>query len=122
MLASIELEEAEDSDGGIVGRPVVFLNNGESIPLSQLWSHDRQGLAETASTVAQACGLPAPRPLSNSGWRNKLASFAAVVVVVPVTLLCSVLAMWVFELVGIDGYVFLSYFDRWSPAHWRILQ
>ena len=60
VLASVELEETEDSEGGIVGRPVVRLNNGESILLSQLWSHDRQGLAEAASAVAQACGLPAP--------------------------------------------------------------
>ncbi len=61
VLASLELEEAEDSEGGLVSRPAVRLSNGESIPLSQLWSHDRQGVAEAASAVAQACGLPEPR-------------------------------------------------------------
>ena len=61
VLASVELEETEDSEGGLVSRPLVRLNNGESILLSQLWSHDRQGLAEAASAVAQACGLPAPQ-------------------------------------------------------------
>jgi hypothetical protein len=61
VLASVELEEAEDSEGGIVSRPVVRLSNGKSILLSQLWSHDRQGVAEAASAMAQACDLPAPR-------------------------------------------------------------
>jgi uncharacterized membrane protein len=60
-LASVELEETEDSEGGLVNRPLVRLNNGESILLSQLWSHDRQALADAASAVAQACGLPAPQ-------------------------------------------------------------
>jgi len=60
-LACVELEQTEDSEGGQVNRPVVRLNNGESILLSQLWSHDRQGLVDAACAVAQACGLPAPQ-------------------------------------------------------------
>ena len=61
VLTSVELEETEDSEGGLVSRPLVRLNNGESVLLSQLWSHDRQCLADAASAVAQVCGLPAPQ-------------------------------------------------------------
>lgn len=61
VLTSVELEEAEDSDGGLVSRPAVRLRDGESILLSQLWSHDRQGVSEAASAAAQACSLPEPR-------------------------------------------------------------
>jgi hypothetical protein len=59
--ADVDLQAGEDSEGGLVVRPLVRLKDGESVLLSELWSHDRQSAEEAARAVAEACGLPRPR-------------------------------------------------------------
>jgi hypothetical protein len=53
-----EVQEGSDSDGGLIWRPVVRLRDGQRVLLSELWSHDRAGVAEGVAVVATACGLP----------------------------------------------------------------
>jgi hypothetical protein len=59
-LETAEVEQGSDSEGGSIWRPVVRLRDGQRVLLSELWSHDRVGVAEGAAVVAAACGLPAP--------------------------------------------------------------
>ncbi len=59
-LELAEVEQGSDSEGGPIWRPVVRLRDGQRVLLSELWSHDRVGVAEGAAVVAAACGLPAP--------------------------------------------------------------
>lgn len=40
-----------------VWRPAVRLRDGQRVVLSELWSHDRVGVAEGVAVVAAACGL-----------------------------------------------------------------
>jgi hypothetical protein len=57
-LASVEVEQGKDDDGGLIWRPLVRLRNGELVRLSELWSHDQAGVEAGAGVVAEACGLP----------------------------------------------------------------
>jgi hypothetical protein len=59
-LREIAIERGEDSDGGVVTRPVALLNSGAIVPLSILWHHDHTRVAAAAAEVARICGLPAP--------------------------------------------------------------
>jgi hypothetical protein len=56
-LATAEVEQSTDGDGGPVWRPAVRLRTGQLIPLSELWSHDRAGVDEGVDVVAEACRL-----------------------------------------------------------------
>jgi len=60
-LASVEVEQGTDDEGGLIWRPAVRLRNGELVRLSELWSHDQAGVEAGAGVVAEACGLPSPR-------------------------------------------------------------
>lgn len=57
-LEIAEVEQGNDDEGGPIWRPVVRLRNGQRVLLSELWSHDRVGVAEGVAVVAAACGLP----------------------------------------------------------------
>jgi hypothetical protein len=57
-LASAEVDQGTDSDGGPVWRPAVRLRTGQLVLLSELWSHDKAGVEEGVSVVAEACRLP----------------------------------------------------------------
>ena len=57
-LASVEVEQGTDDEGGLIWRPVVRLRNGELVRLSELWSHDQAGTDAVAGVVADACELP----------------------------------------------------------------
>jgi hypothetical protein len=57
-LEIAEVEQGNDSEGGPIWRPVVRLRDGQRVLLSELWSHDREGVAEGVAVVAAACGLP----------------------------------------------------------------
>ena len=57
-LTSVELAEGKDSDGDPIWRPAVRLNNGEVVPVSELWSHDRKRILAGAAAVAESCRLP----------------------------------------------------------------
>jgi hypothetical protein len=61
-VAEVAVEQSKDSDGGVVTRPVARLRSGATIPLSELWSHDAQGVVAAAAEVARACGLALPGP------------------------------------------------------------
>ena len=61
-LASAEVDQGTDSDGGTVWRPAVRLRTGQLVLLSELWSHDQVGVEEGVSVVAEACRLPGRRP------------------------------------------------------------
>jgi hypothetical protein len=61
-IESAEVEQGTDSDGGTVWRPAVRLQGGQLVLLSELWSHDRAGVEESVSVVAEACRLPRTRP------------------------------------------------------------
>jgi hypothetical protein len=63
-LETAEAEQGSDSEGGPIWRPVARLRDGQRVLLSELWSHDRVGVAEGVAAVAAACGLPTP---GNSG-------------------------------------------------------
>jgi hypothetical protein len=56
-LEVAEVEQGSDSEGGPIWRPVVRLRDGQRVLLSELWSHDRVGVAEGVAAVAAACGL-----------------------------------------------------------------
>jgi hypothetical protein len=60
-LASVEVEQGTDDEGGLIWRPAVRLQSGELIRLSELWSHDQASVHECMTVLAAACGLPAPR-------------------------------------------------------------
>ena len=57
-LASVEVEQGTDSEGGAVWRPAVRLRSGQLVLLSELWSHDQAAVKEVVSVVAEACRLP----------------------------------------------------------------
>lgn len=59
-VAEVSVEQGEDSEGGVVTRPVARLKSGAVIPLSKLWSHDTQGVVAAVGEVARACGLALP--------------------------------------------------------------
>lgn len=59
-LASVEVEQGFDDDGGRIWRPAVLLRSGELVRLSELWSHDQAGVETAAHAVAVACGLAPP--------------------------------------------------------------
>lgn len=61
-LEVAEVEHGSDSDGGPISRPAVRLRDGQRVLLSELWSHDQEGVAEGVAMVAAACGLPTPEP------------------------------------------------------------
>ena len=56
-LEVAEVEQGSDSEGAPVWRPAVRLRDGQRVVLSELWSHDRVGVAEGVAVVAAACGL-----------------------------------------------------------------
>jgi hypothetical protein len=58
-LASAEVEQGTDDDGGPIWRPAVRLRSGERVLLSALWSHDQAGAEKSRAVVVEACGLPA---------------------------------------------------------------
>jgi hypothetical protein len=68
-VAEVTVEQGEDSDGGVVIRPVARLRSGPTILLSQLWSHDSEGVFAAAREFARTCGLTLPRNLEGS--KNK---------------------------------------------------
>ena len=55
-----EVEQGRDDEGGAVWRPAIRLRDGQRVALSELWSHDQVGVAESVAVVAMACGLPTP--------------------------------------------------------------
>jgi hypothetical protein len=59
-VAEVSVEQGEDSEGGVVTRPVARLKSGAVIPLSKLWSHDAPGVVAAVGEVARACGLALP--------------------------------------------------------------
>jgi hypothetical protein len=59
-VAAVVVEQREDSDGGIVGRPALRLTNGRTVLLSELWLHNLPNVRAVAQIVAETCGLPAP--------------------------------------------------------------
>jgi hypothetical protein len=61
-LEVAEVEYGSDSDGGPIWRPAIRLRDGQCVLLSELWSHDQAGVAESVAMVAAACGLPTPEP------------------------------------------------------------
>jgi hypothetical protein len=62
-LTSVELNQSKDSDGDPLWRAAIRLGSGEVIPLSELWSHDREAILAGASAVTQSCRVP----LQNGG-------------------------------------------------------
>lgn len=66
-LSEVAIERGEDSDGGVVTRPMVRLRNGATLHLSVLWSHDPDGVAAAAAEVARVSGLPVPTHSDTSG-------------------------------------------------------
>jgi hypothetical protein len=63
-LASAEVEQGPDDEGGLIWRPVVHLRSGERVLLSELWSHDQSGAETGRVVVAEACGLPTRPPVA----------------------------------------------------------
>jgi hypothetical protein len=61
-LASVQVEQGSDSEGGMVWRPVVMLHGNGALPLSELWSHDRAGVEDAVASVSRACGIPQVPP------------------------------------------------------------
>ena len=61
-----EVEQGRDDEGGAVWRPAIRLRDGQRVALSELWSHDQVGVAESVAVVAAACGLPTPRTRAGS--------------------------------------------------------
>jgi hypothetical protein len=59
-LASVEVEQGTDDEGGLIWRPAVRLRSGEKVLLSELWSHDQAGVEKGRAVIAQACGLQSP--------------------------------------------------------------
>jgi hypothetical protein len=59
-LEAAEVEQGSDSEGSPIWRPVARLRDGQRVLLSELWSHDRAGVAEGVAAVAAVCGLPTP--------------------------------------------------------------
>jgi hypothetical protein len=59
-VGEVIVEHGKDSDGGAVTRPVARLKSGITIRLSELWSHDAEGVVAAAGAVARACGLALP--------------------------------------------------------------
>jgi hypothetical protein len=61
-LTSVELVESKDTDGDPIWRPAVRLGNGETLLISELWSHDRKEILAGAAALAQSCRLPLTPP------------------------------------------------------------
>jgi hypothetical protein len=59
-VRSFQVKQGVDDDGNPVWQPAALLRNGETTALSQLWSHDRLGMAEAATVLWWACDLPSP--------------------------------------------------------------
>lgn len=59
-LVTADVEQGADSDGGMVWRPLVRLRGGDSVLLSELWSHDQAGGEASVAVLAEACRLPSP--------------------------------------------------------------
>ena len=55
-----QVEQGVDSDGSPAWQPTALLWTGETIALSELWSHDRLGIAEGVTIMSQACEVPSP--------------------------------------------------------------
>ena len=56
-LAGAEVEQGTDDEGGTIWRPAVRLRGGELVALSQLWSHDQDGVERGVAVVAESCGF-----------------------------------------------------------------
>ena len=59
-VRSFQVKQEVDDDGNSVWQPAALPRNGETIALSELWSHDRLGIAEAATVMSRACDLPSP--------------------------------------------------------------
>jgi hypothetical protein len=70
-VAEVSVEEGKDSDGGNITRPVARLKNGATLHLSELWSHDAEGVVAAAGEVARACGLVLPRQAQTHTERSR---------------------------------------------------
>jgi len=57
-LTSVELAESKDTDGDPMWRAAVRLVSGESVLISELWSHDHKEVLAGAAALAQSCRLP----------------------------------------------------------------
>jgi hypothetical protein len=57
-LAAVELVQGKDSDGDPIWRPAARLQSGELVLLSELWSHDKEGVLAGVAAVADSCRLP----------------------------------------------------------------
>ena len=57
-LTSVELAERKDSDGDPMWRPVIRLGSGETLLMSDLWSHDHKAVLAGAAVLAESCRLP----------------------------------------------------------------
>jgi hypothetical protein len=69
-LDRAEVEEGTDSEGGAVWRPAMRLRSGELVLLSELWTHDRAGVAEGVREFATVCQVPWDKPSSSSLGRR----------------------------------------------------
>ena len=59
-LASVEVEQSTDDEGGSIWRPTVRLQSGETVTLSEQWSHDEAGVERGVALVTEACGVGRP--------------------------------------------------------------
>jgi hypothetical protein len=59
-VRSFQVKQGVDDDGNPAWQPAALLRNGETIALSELWSHGRLGIAEAATVMSRACDLPSP--------------------------------------------------------------
>jgi hypothetical protein len=69
-LASVEVEQGTDDEGGLVWRPAVRLRRGELVLLSELWSHDQAGVELGMAALAEACGLGVPGGVLRESEKN----------------------------------------------------
>jgi hypothetical protein len=54
-IDGVEVEQAADSDGDPIWRPVLRTRSGERVALSELWSHDQREVKATVTVVAEVC-------------------------------------------------------------------
>jgi hypothetical protein len=57
QVATAEVEQSTDSDGGTVWRPALRLHTNQLVLLSELWSHDRADVEQCVTVVAEALGV-----------------------------------------------------------------
>ena len=62
-LASAEVEQGTDDEGGLIWRPAVRLRNGERVLLSDLWSHDQAGVEKSRAVVGGGLRTAPPHNL-----------------------------------------------------------